>query len=599
MQAIILAAGMGKRLGSLTEDQTKCMIPFGDGKLIDYLMESLEEVKLNRIIIVTGYKGQGIIDHLGDEYKGTPIIYVDNPVYDSTNNIYSLYLAKDYLLEDDCLLLESDLIFDKKIIKDLVASSNRNLAVVAPYESWMDGTLVTLDKDHNILNFIPKEDMNWEKIKKYYKTVNVYKFTTEFMKQSYIPFLEAYIKSMGHNEYYEQVLRIIAFIEQKNLKAHVLKKEKWYEIDDVHDLRKAEEIFTPKEEALESIQKRYGGYWEYPELKDFCYLVNPYFPTPRMLNEFRFQFKNLVSHYPAGLNVQNNMAAALFGCGEKQILTGNGAAELIPPLMSSLKGKIGMMYPCFNEYPARIAEDKLVKGFAKAPSFHYGMEELRNLSKDCDTLLLVNPDNPSGNYLSQKEVLQLCKDLAKEGKFLVVDESFIDFSDEGEDHSLIDEKLLLENPNLAVVKSISKSYGVPGFRLGVLASSDDELLKEVRSKLPIWNINSFGEYFLQIMGKYRRDYRYGCEKQKKVRGKFIEDLKSITWLDVYPSQANYLLCKVNGKMSSTQLTNRLFQQNLLIKDLSDKEGFNGENYIRLAVRNKKDNRALVEALKLL
>ena len=597
MQAIILAAGMGKRLGNLTENQTKCMIPFGSGKLIDHLLSALSQVELSRIVIVTGYKGQGIRDYLGEQYKGVRLIYVNNSEYYRTNNIYSLYLARDYLLEEDSLLLESDLIFDPSIIEALVQNKNRNLAVVAPYESWMDGTLVTLDKDYNILNFIPKEDMNWNKIKSYYKTVNIYKFSSDFSKNSYFPFLEAYIQAMGENEYYEQVLRIIAFIEQKNLKAYVLQQEKWYEIDDVYDLRCAEEVFMPLKEALPTIQKRHGGYWEYPRLKDFCYLVNPYFPTPRMLSEFKFQFKKLAANYPAGLDIQNTMSAALLGCAEDQILTGNGAAELIPPLMDSLDGNIGIMYPCFNEYPERVVESRLVKGYARAPSFRYGIKELEELSEQCDSLIVVNPDNPSGNFIEVNELLSLAERMNSRSKRIIIDESFVDFSREGAKNSLIANSILQGHPNLGVLRSISKSYGVPGLRLGVLASADKGFLNQLRKKLPIWNINSFGEYFLQIMGKYREDYKRACEKQYIAREKFFRELQSVSWLEPYPSQANYILCRLTGSIGSQELTEKLFLKNILIKDLSEKEGFQGASFVRFAVRNKKDNQFLVDTVK--
>ena len=599
MQAIILAAGMGKRLGNLTENQTKCMIPFGSGKLIDHLLDALGRVELSRIIVVTGHEGQGVRDYLGDKHNGVPLLYVDNPIYFRTNNIYSLYLARDYLLTEDSLLLESDLIFDPGIIEALVKNEHANLAVVAPWDSWMDGTLVTLDENNSILNFIPKEDMNWDKINQYYKTVNIYKFSSGFMKNSYLPFLEAYIQTMGQNEYYEQVLGIISFINKKSLKAHVLQQERWYEIDDIQDLRRAEELFLPLKDALPAIQARYGGYWEYPRLKDFCYLVNPWFPTQRMLSEFKFQFHNLMSHYPAGLNIQNTMAAALFNCAEDQIITGNGAAELIPPLMDSLNGKIGIMYPCFNEYPERAAESRLVKGYAKAPSFSYGIKELEELSAKCDSLLVVNPDNPTGNFIEVDDLLALTEKMNRSGKRIIIDESFVDFSHKGEDNSLLAGSILQAHPNLAVIRSISKSYGVPGLRLGVMASADRDFLVRIRKKLPIWNINSFGEYFLQIMGKYLKDYKHACEKQGVAREELFKALQSIPWLEPYPSQANYILCRLTGDSSSRDLTEKLFTKDILIKDLSDKEGFNGASYVRIAVRNTQDNTQLVKILNIL
>ena len=113
MQAIILAAGMGKRLGDLTKNNTKCMVEVNGVRLIDRFISQLSKFKLNRLVIVVGYEGQKLIDYIGHRYDdGLKIEFIHNPIYDKTNNIYSLALAKDALCEDDTILLESDLIFE-------------------------------------------------------------------------------------------------------------------------------------------------------------------------------------------------------------------------------------------------------------------------------------------------------------------------------------------------------------------------------------------------------------------------------------------------------------------------------------------------------
>ena len=145
MQALMLAAGMGKRLGKYTENVTKCMVPVNGKTLIEYAIESLIEAKIKRLTLVVGYKKEVLKDFLKDKYKEIEINYIDNDVYDTTNNIYSLYLAKDVLAQDDTILLESDLIFSKDIIKEIIEDKNPNLAVVSPFETWMDGTCALID----------------------------------------------------------------------------------------------------------------------------------------------------------------------------------------------------------------------------------------------------------------------------------------------------------------------------------------------------------------------------------------------------------------------------------------------------------------------
>ena len=283
MQSIIFAAGMGKRLKDLTANNTKCMVKVNGVTMIERMLRQLDELNLNRIIIVVGYEGQKLIDYISTLGVKTPIEYVRNDIYDKTNNIYSLYLAREYLLQDDTLLLESDLIFEDAVLKKIIEDPYPSLALVAKYESWMDGTVVTLDENNNILSFLDKKHFKFEDIKDYYKTVNIYKFSKEFSTTHYVPFLEAYCKALGNNEYYEQVLKVITLLDKPEIKATILGNESWYEIDDVQDLDIAESIFTTsREEKLKKMESRYGGYWRYPKLIDFCYLVNPFF-RPRNL----------------------------------------------------------------------------------------------------------------------------------------------------------------------------------------------------------------------------------------------------------------------------------------------------------------------------
>ena len=241
MQAIILAAGMGRRLGDYTKDNTKCMVPVNGIRLIDRLLGQLAKQQLNRVIIVVGYKGKELREYITSQYgqqltANCQLQFAENPVYDKTNNIYSLAIVKDKLQEDDTLLIESDLIFSERLIPMIVDDPYPNLALVAKYETWMDGTMVRLDDEQNIVNFISKDAFDYNDVDSYYKTVNIYKLSKQFSQQKYVPFLDAYTKAVGNNEYYENVLRIISLLNNHDMKALPIGQEKWYEIDDKQDL---------------------------------------------------------------------------------------------------------------------------------------------------------------------------------------------------------------------------------------------------------------------------------------------------------------------------------------------------------------------------
>lgn len=596
MQAIILAAGMGNRLGKYTKDNTKCMLDINGRTLIDRALDALESNGIGRCVIVVGYKKENLMKAVGNRHGKMEIIYVSNDVYNKTNNIYSLYLAKDWLLKDDTILLESDLIFEPRIIGDLLADPEPTLAVVDLYQSWMDGTVVQISQDKIITQFIPKKFFDYDEKHTYYKTVNIYKFSRDFLEQSYVPFLEAYSHAMGNNEYYEQVLRVIATLEKNELKAFCLSGQKWYEIDDVQDKDIAEIIFANSaSEKLDRMSRRYGGYWRFPGLLDYCYLVNPYFPTDVMQSEMKAYFRDLLSDYPSGLNVQNLLAGKMFGIDERNILVGNGAAELIRALSPALTGSVGAIYPTFNEYPESLSEHEIVPFIAETK--RYGLPELLEWSKQCDNLILINPDNPSGNLIPRKDVVALLDEMRKSGKKLVLDESFMDFCSDGSEAALLSQDTIDAYPNLVVIKSVSKSYGVPGIRLGVLASSDLAVIAAARKGLSIWNINSFGEYFLQIIGKYKKDYQEACRKIIAERERFGKLLSAIPFIEVLPSQANYFMCRLTGKFGARELAERLLgSDDILIKDLTGKKGIDGDRWIRLAVRSSRENDALVAKL---
>ncbi len=596
MQALILAAGMGKRLGELTSDRTKCMIELFGETLIERMLGQLARQGIRRATIVVGYRAEGVKELLGSRFADIEIEYLENPIYDKTNNIYSLYLAKQALLEDDTLLIESDLVFEDSVFERVLKDSRPNLAVVAKYQSWMDGTVLTLNDDDTISGFTSKQRFDFNLADSYFKTVNIYRFSREFSRTHYVPFLEAYCRAAGHNEYYEQVLRILTHLENPELRALRLDREKWYEIDDVQDLSNAETLFAPEDEELASYSARYGGYWRFPFILDYCYLINPFFPPKRLIEEMKSQFEPLLSQYPSGQSVNRLLAAKMFGSRSEQIVVGNGAAELIQAIFANWNGTVGVIRPSFEEYANRTAPGKLRVFTPGGPKFGYDADDLLRF---CETdkvelLVLINPDNPTGHMISRQDVERLAKKLHSQGRELILDESFVDFADTP--FSFLAAGTLDEHPNLTVVKSISKSYGVPGLRLGVAASSNASRMKSLSKNVSIWNINSFGEFFMQIIGKYESLYQHACKLLAEERHRLAQRLAAVGSLRVLPSQANYVFCEILLPETPNNLARRLLRDHgILVRDCSAKPGVEG-SYVRFAVRSPEDNDRLVQAL---
>ena len=597
MQAIILAAGMGKRLKHLTADNTKCMIKVNGVTLIERMLRQLDGIGLSRIVIVVGYKGDKLKQFVSGLDILTPVTFVDNPVYHKTNNIYSLSLAKDYLIKEDSLLFESDVIFEDSILRLIMEDPRETLALVDKYESWMDGTCLRLDEMDRIVDFVSGKDFDFNNIEGCYKTVNIYKFSSSFSMNFYVPFMDAYLKALGENEYYEQVLRVIAFLDNKEIFGIRLNGQKWYEIDDEQDLDIAETLFCPDDEdKVLRLEERYGGYWRFPDVIDFCYLVNPYYPPAKMKDEIRASFDKLLENYPSGMKVNSLLAAKNFGVRRENIIVGNGAAELIKALMEKLTGSTGIIRPTFEEYPNRYGDETIV--FTPGnKDFLYSAEDIMDFfeEKEIKNLILINPDNPSGNYIPMEHLKKLIVWCREKKIKLILDESFSDFANE-EDNSLIKQKFLDENPDVFIVKSISKSYGIPGLRLGVMASGDSDAIDEFKKNVSIWNINSFAEFYMQIAEKYKKYYVTALERFRKERRFLYTELDRISSIRVIPSEANFFMIELLNGISASELTKRLFiLSSILIKDLSSKirEG----EYIRVAIRTREENEKLIRTLR--
>lgn len=599
MQAMILAAGMGKRLGELTAHNTKCMVEVSGKPMIDRMLEQLCELDIARIVVVVGYERDLLVDHIDSLDIPLPVVYVDNPVYNQTNNIYSLYLARDYLAQDDTILLESDLVFEGQLLHELVDDPWPTLALVDKYEHWMSGTVVKIDADDRISRFVPASQFKFDDIDEYYKTVNIYKFSKLFSESHYIPFLEAYCKALGNNEYYEQVLRVITMLDDSEMKAKKVEGRRWYEIDNQQDLAIAETMFALDEGSmLDSFAARYGGYWRYPGVRDFCYLVNPFYPSERLMRKMKMSFEDLLCQYPSGMRVNCHLAANWFGVREERMVVGNGAAELIKALLEETEGTVGIVRPTFEEYPNRLPEERLAVFEAPAPDFRYTADDLMKAfaERDLSLLVLINPDNPSGNYLSKDEVERLATWCDERNIRFVLDESFVDFADDT-DASLISDAFMDAHPSAVVIKSISKSYGVPGIRLGIMVSADQSLIDAVKSSVSIWNINSFGEFYLQIAGRYQDDYVAALELFRDARARFVSELEAVDGLRVIPTQANYVMVEITCGVSSRALAGKLIHDyNLLIKDLDPKLKCPKRHYVRLAIRTPEENSRLVEVM---
>lgn len=354
------------------------------------------------------------------------------------------------------------------------------------------------------------------------------------------------------------------------------------------------------EALLKQYYSRYGGYWRFPDMLDYCYLVNPYFNRSGIIKEMLDFFPVLVSEYPSGMGVNSALASDCWGIKQDYVVVGNGAAELIKAIMENLEGKVGVVRPTFEEYPNRLPDDQVVTFVPQNETFRYDADDLISFFEQSrvDTLLLINPDNPSGNFIPMEGIHKLAQWCEDKGMRFILDESFVDFSVGYEQNSFIHDELLEKYPHMCVIKSISKSYGVPGLRLGILCSADTALIAKLKKQVSIWNINSFAEFFMQIFPKYREDYKRACEQFLQAREDFEKELKTIPFIKVMPSQANYFFLEVLPPYKPKELCAILLRDyKILASACLAKKGIEPNRYMRIAVRNHSDNAKFIQALK--
>lgn len=350
---------------------------------------------------------------------------------------------------------------------------------------------------------------------------------------------------------------------------------------------------------LKQYYSRYGGFWRYPKLLDFCYLVNPYFTRSGIIKEMQDFFPTLVSEYPSGMNVNSEMASECWGVKKDYIIPGNGAAELIKALMENLDGNVGVVRPTFEEYPNRLDSERVIPFISGNKDFRYSTEDLINFfsKSKVDNLLLINPDNPTGNFIPKEDVLKLAFWCESRHIRFVLDESFVDFSNNYEKNTCIQNDVLEMFPHMCVIKSISKSYGVPGLRLGILCSADFSLISKLKKQVSIWNINSFAEFFMQILPKYRNDYQKACSDFINTRNDFEIELKKLPFIHVMPSQANFFFLEIFHPYKPTDLcSNLLNKYGILASACLAKKGIEQNRYMRIAVRNHGDNELFIKAI---
>ena len=580
MKAVILAAGAGRRMYPLTQETHKCLLPVGDSTLVDRMLEGLLQVGVTEVLLLTGYMHDQLQAHLGSAYKGMRLEYVFNERFEDTNNVVSLLRAlQGYDLRDDFLLLEADLIFDFSVLRRAVDSPASEVAILAPFKSGMDGTVAEL-REGWVHDIIPPERQQRDGATRY-KTVNIYKFSHAFAYGPLLQMLAYYTERFEENCYYEKILGMLIYAGQLRLKGEVLSDEAWAELDDPHDVVRAQAIFDGQR-LLNQLEYNFGGLWNFPVV-DFNFIRNIYFPTEAMVEEMRQKLPDLMHNYGSRQAVMDRKMATFLRCAEEPLILLNGASQAYPILAEFYAGrKVLIPSPTFGEY-SRV--------FSDADTFRDHPDESQDLSgrlASYGLVVLVNPNNPTGSLWSTATLWQWIAD-HPEVDFLV-DESFIDFSDQP--------SLTTLGPlqNLIVLKSLGKSLGVPGLRMGYLYTHRRDIHEFFKVRLPIWNNNSLAEFFLETGLKHRDALQRSFVATRLERERMKGLLAGCPGVGrIWPSAANFFLVEINAEVDLEAILRQMLRlSGIYVKDISSKVDCRA---LRIAVRTAEDNDLFVECWK--
>jgi histidinol-phosphate/aromatic aminotransferase/cobyric acid decarboxylase-like protein/choline kinase len=587
MQAIILAAGYGRRMRPLSDNSHKALLPIGSTTILARIVDGLREIDVDDITVVTGYRAEDIERYLRERYPQTRLQFVHNPRYEETNNIVSLSMGLEQMrLEDDLVLVECDLLFEPGLLSRLL-TRDANIALVDHYRTGMDGTVVSV-ADGLVRQVFPPhvQGPDFQYADKY-KTLNIYRFKRDFCVKTLAPLVKVYADQVDANSYYELVLGMLANVPAQHIVAEVVDGEQWTEVDDPNDLAVARFQFEP-EQRVEILDRTFGGQWSF-EMLDFSFMRNSYFPTEGMLAAMRHALPSLIQRYGSTQNVLNEKLGWFLDRDPRRLQTLHGGTQAFPLLRQMFAGRtIGVPVPTFGEY--RTFDDAL--HYEDSPGID--LDDLERTAQAADIVVIVNPNNPTGTILPTSEIYALAA--RHPSKTFLVDESFNGFSSEPSIELALEREPL---ENVHVLVSLSKVLGVPGLRIGYVYSRDEGFVEELGRRLPIWNMNSIAEYFLELLLKFRPELAASFAQTVRDREELRDTLGSLPGIaEVYPSGGDFLLVRLDAPAPAGAALRRalLAEAAIEVKDVSGR--IPGDSaHLRIAVRKPQENQRLADALR--
>ena len=587
-QAVILAAGYGRRMQPLSDSCHKALLSIDGVTILGRIMEGLTRIGVDRVTVVTGYRSEDVTKFLASGYPDIDLRVVHNDRFRETNNVVSLSMAFDEMSFDrDVILVECDLLFDPSIMDRLMANTGQNVALVDRYRTGMDGTVVEIH-DGLVTGVFPPEaqgaDFTYDGK---FKTLNIYRFGRDFCERAFRPLLHTYANAIDSSSYYELVLGMLNNIRAHRVSAEVVEGERWAEVDDPNDLAVATFQFTPDQRTA-ILDRAFGGHWNF-EVMDFSLMRNAYFPTGAMMATFRHALPSLITSYGSAQPVLNEKLSYFLQCSSDHVQVLHGASQAFPIMARLFEGSTVLMPSAtFGEYGRTFPAGDL---YEDRPGIEWS--DIESGAADHDVVVIVNPNTSTGTTLPSASIIEMAR--RRPETTFWVDESFLPFSGEP---SLVETLKSEAIENVVVLMSLSKSLGVPGLRMGYVYSRDRALIEAFGSALPVWNLSSPAEFMLELILKFRPAYESSLRQTAEDRESLRAALEGIPFVASVPaSGGNFLAVELLGLPSAAADLRRtlLADYAIEVKDITGKFA-DARPRVRVAVRTKDENGELIAAL---
>ena len=603
-QVIILAAGKGSRLSKYTKNMPKALLPIKYGQsILERMLHQLQDNGIQELIVVVGYKADNTIKRIEELSNGFPNInirIVVNDQYETSGTLKSLLIGMKEIknIDEDILVVEGDVVCDDYIIEDIVKNGSNTVLGDSSRILDEEAMKYNLDKS-DYINKISKELSVKRSVGEVVGIIRInFSEKQKFIEESHR------IYEYNNYAFYEEV------INTGVMKFNVIdiSPHNWTEVDFPSDYKKARQIFAEIEKikiddslfeetshspSIFSLVKNLDI-----EIKDFCFLANPYLLNDIFIEEISIELKQLFSTYPP-LQNQLSKTVSKFHDGNiasENIAVGNGATELIDIINYSSEGSI-VPIPTFSEY-IDSAKNLITYQLYEKNNFSLDISAFIEFCKKQDAnkhsnIVLINPNNPIGRLYKRSEVENVLSEIKNFN--IIVDESFIDFSDSSQ--SVLD--LITRYNNLIVVKSFGKTLGMPGVRVGSIYSNADYINK-IKQKIPVWNVNCIASHILEIMSnnQFKERLYLSISKVKNDTNQLYADLTTIGTLKVFEPHGNFVMVKILNGMMGKELRDILLKDGIFVRDCTNKVGL-GPEYVRIASRTKRENKDIAKHIEMI